>query len=391
MYDVIIAGAGPAGSAAAQACAKAGLSTLVIEEHGTIGYPIQCAGLLSLTAFGECGVSKRSILNTVTGAKVTTSMGSNLVFDAGKPKAYVVDRGMLDFEMAQAAADTGAEFHTKTSVCGISKTTLRTRGIHGRKEYSFRILIAADGPRSTVARLLGMQRAKLYLAGIQADVPFTMDENLAGIYPDAAPDFFGYAIPLGKNRARIGLCSGQNAKERFAAFSRQFADKKIHLVTGTVPLGVMPRTYGHRTLFTGDAGGFAKPISGGGVYTGIRSARHAAAVAVSCCEQDRFDDTALSSYETLWKDDIGGLLESGYRFFRLRRRLFPEDIDRLIRALNDPEIINLILQYGDMDRPSKLLKQLMLNPAVIGVLGSLVRPKFFSLFRERSSGNPAVR
>ncbi|HJK47411.1 MAG TPA: FAD-dependent monooxygenase, partial [Methanocorpusculum sp.] len=55
MYDVIIAGAGPTGSAAARFCAKAGLSTLVLEEHAAIGYPVQCAGLLSNSAFAECG------------------------------------------------------------------------------------------------------------------------------------------------------------------------------------------------------------------------------------------------------------------------------------------------------------------------------------------------
>ncbi|NLD57553.1 MAG: FAD-dependent oxidoreductase, partial [Methanomicrobiales archaeon] len=53
-YDVIVAGAGPAGSAAAEECARLGLSTLCIEEHGTIGFPVQCAGLLSTAAFAEC-------------------------------------------------------------------------------------------------------------------------------------------------------------------------------------------------------------------------------------------------------------------------------------------------------------------------------------------------
>ena len=50
-YDVIVVGAGPAGSAAARECAQLGLSTLCLEEHGTIGYPVQCAGLLS-----TCGI-----------------------------------------------------------------------------------------------------------------------------------------------------------------------------------------------------------------------------------------------------------------------------------------------------------------------------------------------
>lgn len=386
MYDVIVAGAGPAGTAAARACVSAGLSTLVIEEHGTIGYPVQCAGLLSLKAFEECGVSRRSIITTVTGARVISSQGDTLSFSAKAPKAYVVDRGMLDREMAGAAACAGAGFRLKTAVCGISGTTVRTRGINGAEEFSFRILIAADGPRSSVARLLGMQRAKTYLAGIQADIPWKMDPDLVEIYPDAAPDFFGYAIPVGDGRARIGLCTGQDAKERFSAFARRFTGETVHLVTGTVPLGVMPKTYGSRTLFCGDAAGFAKPTSGGGVYTGIRSARHAAATAIACCGNDRFDETALARYEELWKKDLGLVLEGGYRFFRLRQQLTPKDTGRLIRTLNDPGIIDTIVRYGDMDRPGRLVQKLMLKPAVLAACGSLVRPGFLSLFSAGKNG-----
>ena len=82
---------------------------LCIEEQGSIGYPVQCAGLLSLAAFDECAVSRRSIQNTVTGVRLSGA-GRALVIDAKLPKAWVVDRGMLDREMAEAAADAGTDF-----------------------------------------------------------------------------------------------------------------------------------------------------------------------------------------------------------------------------------------------------------------------------------------
>lgn len=128
-YDVVVAGAGPAGSAAARACAEQGLSVLCVEEQGTIGYPVQCAGLLSRAAFEECAVSRRSIQNTVTGARIVPSSGQPLTINAGVPKAYVVDRALLDREMAQAAADAGAEFRPKTAVCGIQDGKAITREI----------------------------------------------------------------------------------------------------------------------------------------------------------------------------------------------------------------------------------------------------------------------
>jgi len=380
-YDVVIIGAGPVGSTAARLCADEGLSTLCIEEHGTIGYPVQCAGLLSNTAFAECEVSQRSVLHTASGARIITGHGSELLIDAQATKAYVVDRGALDREMAEAAADAGSEFRLKTAVYDVRGTTVLTRGINGHEEIPFKILIAADGPRSTIARLYGMQRAKVYLSGIQADIPCDCDPRFVELYPDASPEFFGWKIPTGAGRARIGLCGQTQVRERFFSFFKKTGvSSSVHLVTGTLPLGIMPRTYKNRTLFVGDAAGFAKPTSGGGVYTGIRTARHAAAVAVSCCEQGAFGDAALAEYERRWQADIGRELSLGFRLFLARQKMAEKDIDGLIRALNDPEIRSLIVQHGDMDRPGTLVRMLLKKPALLKWTTPLASAALRSLF-----------
>jgi geranylgeranyl reductase family protein len=380
-YDVIVAGAGPAGSAAARECAALGLSTLCIEEHGTIGYPVQCAGLLSTAAFAECRIpSERSILNKVTGARVISGAGTELLIDAGTTKAVVVDRGTLDREMAEAAADAGAGFRLKTSVCDVRENTVFTRGVNGHERIGFRILIAADGPRSTIARLYGMQRARTYLAGIQADMPGRCDPRQVRIYPDASPEFFGWSIPTGPGRIRVGLCGRSQVMERFARFARKFGTSTSHLVTGTLPLGVMERTYKNRTLFVGDAAGFPKPTSGGGIYTGIRSARHAAAVAAIACERDTYDDAALAGYEKRWQEDFGRELELGYRLFEMRQKMSAEDTGALLRALNTPSILRTIEEYGDMDRPGALVKKLLVNPAILRLVRPLLMTGLHTLF-----------
>jgi geranylgeranyl reductase family protein len=380
VYDVIVVGAGPAGSAAASECAKNGLSTLCIEEHGTIGYPVQCAGLLSNAAFSECRVSDRPVLARVSGARVVSGKGNGILIDAKTQKAVVVDRGSLDREMAESAAENGAEFHVKTAAWGIHGTTLLTRGARGHEEIPFRLLIAADGPRSTIARIQGMARQKIFLSGIQVDLLHECDPRFVEIYPDASPDFFGWMIPTGKGRVRIGLCGQSDVPERFRVFLKKYGAKTIHHVTGTLPLGIMPRTYGHRTLFVGDAAGFAKPTSGGGVYTGIRSARHAAAIASVCCETDTFTDSALAAYETRWKADMGWDLELGFRIFQMRQKISDDDMDAFIRALKDPDIMDTIVKYGDMDRPGSLIKRLLLKPAILRCAAPLIRSGLQSLF-----------
>ena len=382
MYDVVVVGAGPAGSAAARRCAASGLKTLLVEEHATIGYPVQCAGLLSVGALQECDVSGNAVVREVSGASIISSMGSVLNFDAGAAKAYVVDRGILDREMAQRAAEAGADIRLKTYACGVGSGVLFTRGVRGVEEIRYRMLIAADGPRSPVSRMLGMPRPPVYLSGIQAEVPYEMDGRYVEIYPDASPDFFGWAIPVENGRARIGLCGTRDVPARFAAFSSQFGPSCMHLVTGTIPLGPMPRTFGHRTLFVGDAAGLAKPTSGGGVYTGVRSGHHAAGVAMECCENDRFDDAALAGYEARWKNDFGRELDIGMRFFNLRPGIIPCHVDEVCRTLNTPAMKDIIVRYGDMDRPAVVLKHLLKNPSMFRLIHSIVRSEIWRIIKQ---------
>lgn len=381
-FDVVVVGAGPAGTAAAASCAEAGLSTLVIEEHATIGYPVQCAGLLSEAAFAECRVSERSVLNRVQGARIASDLGGSLLFDAGKTKAYVVDRCALDREMAAAAADAGAEFMLKTGFTGISGNRVMTRGINGERSIGYRLLIGADGPRSTVARSLGLPRAKTFLSGIQADLAVAepVDSRFVEIYPDASPEFFGWQIPLAPRRIRVGLCGTSGVKENFERFLTRFPGSCLHLVTGTIPLGVIGRTYGKQAMIVGDAAGFAKPTSGGGVYTGIRSARLAAETAIACISEGRYDDVALNRYEKAWQDDFGKELSVGYKLITARQKMTSQEIDQILRAMNDPSIIESIVNFGDMDRPSALIKKLMMKPALWGAMRVLLNSGIRQVF-----------
>ena len=373
MYDVVVAGAGPAGSAAARACAEAGLSTLCIEEHGTIGHPVQCAGLLSLAAFAECRVSPRSILSTVRGARFIPSSGEPLEIDAGRPKAHVVDRGVLDREMAMAAARAGAEFRLKTSVVSLRGDRVVTKGVRGREEVRFSLLIAADGVRSTVARMLGLGRAEVYLSGLQATVRCPADPRFVEIHPHASPEFFGWVIPAGNGLARVGLCGEGDQRDRLASLLQPCGGGTLDLVSGALPLGPLPRTCGPRTLIVGDAAGMAKPTSGGGIYTGVRAARHAAAVAVECCRTGSFRERDLSRYEELWRGDFGRELALGMALYRARRELSPAEVDAILGAFNDPGILAEIVELGDMDRPSALFRRLALSPRVIRAAGILLR------------------
>jgi geranylgeranyl reductase family protein len=371
MYDIVVVGGGPVGATAARLSAEAGLSTLLIEEHAAAGHPVQCAGLLSSSAFAECEVTDRSVLNTIQGARIVSGKGSELLFDAEKTKAYVVDRAALDREMVQAAAAAGADIRMKCYADWKKPGLITTRGSGGRAEVPHRICIAADGPRSGIARSAGLPRPKHLLAGIQADIVLHRDPRFVELHPDASPDFFGWVIPISETRARVGLCGMQDIPERFSAFIRNYSGTSVHCVTGAIPLGPSEKTYSDRLMVCGDAAGLPKPTSGGGVYTGIRSARHAVATAVRAFEVENTRAEALYTYQRLWQADIGRELALGLKLFEMRGRLSSDDVDVAIKALSAPEILKIIVEDGDMDRPGKLIRRLIFKPELLSLFGRL--------------------
>ncbi len=230
-------------------------------------------------------------------------------------------------------------------------------------------MIAADGPRSVVARSLGIPPSPCIYSGIQAEIPWDGNTSLVELHPNAAPDFFAWVIPLSEKRARVGLCGMKNVPDLFAKFLAQFPGSTTHSVTGTIPMGIWRKTFGYGCMLIGDAAGFPKPTSGGGVYTGIRSARFATETAVKSVEAGDTTDAFLSAYETLWRGDFGRELDMGLKALEFPRNLDSEDIDAAIDAMNTSEILDLIVRYGDMDRPSDLLKRLMMKPSLYGTFG----------------------
>ena len=371
MYDIIVVGGGPVGATAARLSARAGHKTLLIEEHATIGDPIQCAGLLSSSAFAECEVSDRSVYNTVSGARIVSGAGDELLFDAGVTKAYVVDRSSLDREMMMAAGDAGAEIRVKSYARWIRPGLISVQGSSGSEEIPHRICIAADGPRSSIARAAGLGRHRYLLSGIQADIPLECDPRYVELHPAASTDFFGWMIPISPTRARVGLCGLKGVPERFNRFIGRYNDTSVHLATGAIPLGPLGQTYADRLMICGDAAGFPKPTSGGGIYTGIRSARHAAATAVRALESDDTDESRLSEYEDLWKADFGRELSLGLRLFEMRGKMTEDDINLAIQKLSQPDILRIIVEEGDMDRPGRLIRRLMRRPDLLSLFGRI--------------------
>ncbi|HDM26810.1 MAG TPA: NAD(P)/FAD-dependent oxidoreductase, partial [Candidatus Bathyarchaeota archaeon] len=116
--DVAVIGGGPSGLLAAREAARRGVDVAVFEEHSRIGVPIHCAGLLSTSGLRRLGLPHRGVYvqNRVRGALFYSPSGLSFTVERPHPVACVVDRALFDQELADRAADRGADIRLNMRV-----------------------------------------------------------------------------------------------------------------------------------------------------------------------------------------------------------------------------------------------------------------------------------
>jgi len=192
------------------------------------------------------------------------------------------------------------------------------------------------------------------------------DREKVEVHLGAAPGLFAWVIPLSEDRARIGLCVVDQGCERLRAFLKSDLIRKrlkgspLALNVGGLPLGPPPVTAVEGLLAVGDAAGQVKPTSGGGIYPGLVAAKIAGGVAAAAALEADASAVRLSEYDRLWRQAVGGELEIGMRLYRMMNKMTAAETDELIGYIaSRPGLIKAIEDYGDIDRPSKLMARLL--------------------------------
>ncbi len=386
-YDLIVVGGGPVGSRVAAQASKR-MRVLVLEEHEEVGIPVQCAGLVSPRVVEKAG-AESTVLNRIRGGIVHFPGGSEIELRGGETKAVVMDRKAFDVVCHERALRAGAEFSMRTrfvSYCEAGEG-LTVDSKKGGTAASSRcsLLVGADGYKSNVAKVAGIGPPKDVVRGIQADIDHQLpDQDCVHVYlgRKVAPGFFGWVIPCGEF-TRVGLCvsKGEGAPSRYLRYLMESAGlgsfDRIRVVSGVIPIGPPARTYRRRVLVVGDAAGQAKPLSGGGLFTGMVSADCAAQTAADAFERGDFTSAFLSSYQVGWRAAIGKELDRGYRIRKVFTRLSDKKIDEAGRLMNRGDVVD-ILSEGDIDFPSRLFPSILRSiPSLLRfspqILGSLLR------------------
>ena len=357
-YDVVVVGAGPAGSITAKTAAERGLDVLLIERNPEIGVPVKCGEAVSkeIERFVDvdsrwiCAVFKGTITYGPDGTKVVLSV------DGVEETGYVLERRLFDKFLAQEAVRAGAEVRVKTQAYGIIQEEGYVKGVYARsanesEDISFfaDVVVGADGVESKVGRWGGIDTT-LHLADVatcaqflMCDIEFNRDYCELFFSYDIAPKGYAWIFPKGEDCANVGVgiggdVSGGNhrAYDYLNAFVRdKFPNGKIIAeMYGAVPLsGPVYETVANGLILVGDAARHVNPITGGGILEAMQGGEIAGDVIAKAVQENNFSKRRLMEYEKRWRKEFGKVLEVGLKTKNIVLNLSSQDLNRFFHSL----------------------------------------------------------
>ncbi|MHB1167423.1 MAG: geranylgeranyl reductase family protein [Carboxydocellales bacterium] len=315
--DILVVGAGPAGSIAAREAAAGGARVVLIERKSAVGIPVQCAEYVPATVGEFTGALRGSVVQRVKGIRTFVQQ-----HEAAYTKApgYILERSVFDQNLAWEARNQGANL--------LLNTVLLKKSPHGevlyqqfqKQEIVPKIIIGGDGPRSLIAGRINHSGSVLAVAA-QYTMELTAELADVEIYLDAVfPGGYAWLFPKGQF-CNLGAAVDRRFGVKVLPALHYFlgnilktgklrSPKPVKKTGGFIPIsGPLPKTQKDNILLVGDAGGFTHPITGGGILHALITGQLAGKIAAQALKED--DLTLLEQYEENWQAILGDTLERG--------------------------------------------------------------------------------
>lgn len=328
-HDIIVVGAGPAGSIAAYECAKKGFDTLLLEKE-TLPREKPCGGAVMYRGIKilKGQIPRRIVEQKIHGLRFVLPSRHSSEFISDKLIGITVFRERFDEYVARRASAAGAELIENARVVDASTSDegVSVKLKDGR-EFSSDFLIGADGVNSVVSRTLGLRpkRNDLLKVGLGMESDFFVGEegvhkatngnpSVLEIIPVPNRYSYGWVFPKREHLA-IGIAGSgihmRRLRQDFDAFcsnqqNRLGVDLKLEKrrVSFLGGDGLGSKNVAKRAILVGDAAGFVDPMMGEGIAYAMHSSLFAAEVIEHAVEMERYDEPTLDEYHDLCRKEF---------------------------------------------------------------------------------------
>jgi digeranylgeranylglycerophospholipid reductase len=337
--DVLVVGAGPAGASAGRAAAERGLDVLMVDCKKEVGVPVRCAEYIPAPLIGDIDLGKDFIAQSIRGLK--TFLPGNDIKETIAP-GFIVDRDVFDQTLILAATAEGARLLCATRAISLAddRTVILKKSNGNRIAVKAKVIIGADGPRSTVGRWVGGVNRNL-IPAVQARVALTRPMDHTEVYLD--PIFhagYGWLFPknheanigIGVKRSSLNSTSIKTLLNRFLsrlATTGKVDETVLAYTAGWIPAEPVRNAVYGNVLLVGDAAGQTHPITGAGIFAAVTAGKAAGKWAAKAIRQN--NTGLLKGYDTEWQGLMAKTLSHAYR----RRCIMEEnwhDFENIIKS-----------------------------------------------------------
>ena len=364
-YDIVVVGAGPAGSSAAFSAAKLGHRVALLEKEETIAQTVRTSGVTWMDSIKEFEIPEYCY-NPVKNYGFC-SPGNEVIISSEVAMAAVLDVRKTYRWLAEKAKKQDVEIYTNTTV------TSAIRGTHGitlnttssKEEINFhaKIVIDASGFQTIVAKSLRLvTQWKRFGAGAEYEVEVENADPHTWwlmVGQDYSPAGYAWIFPMGGKIVRIGVGVGkpesnvdptqrleQIMEKRLGPISRLGKITQIEFHYGLIPNdGLSRKTVYDNLILVGDTAGQANPLVLEGIRYAIRFGRVAGETAANAILSGDLSEKALISYEENWKKAIQSKINSASkvqsRWIGLSDQEWDKELD-IIKELSIDEFLDFI-------------------------------------------------